>query len=487
MSSHRLPRLWPALALACCMHDASAEDRALLISIADYQVPRFSLKGPRNDAQTFKTLLRESLRFKDQQIKVLQDNAATKAGILAALDDWLVKGTAPGDRVVLYYSGHGEQMDDDNHDETDGKDEAIIAYDAADNTDDKSHWVSDDEINQRIAELKGRQILAVIDSCHSGTLTRGVSGKRDAKRPDWNPTRSAGTPEPMDKVHQQEGGFLDGADNLIAFFAVAPNQLAIDDGTAPAHSVFTDALAQGANGKADQDGNGWVSYTELLDYTRRRTADYCQANKNSEACETHPSPMLEMAPARLSLVFNNFGEPDDVLLPAPTPAIATDILAHEGGATLNLAMAPGQTVPLGSEVSYRFSSDKPGKLVLFDINPKGKITQIYPNRHMLRDPHNLAWVNANDPLRIPGGEMKFKLRATGETGGGKIVAVLVEDQAVETDDLIRLSDSTFRVIDNPAAWLGQLRARLNAAFHEKDGGNRAIAWSMAAIDYTVTP
>lgn len=487
-------RLWPALLLSACLPAAWAEDRALLISIADYQVPEFSLQGPRNDANTFKALLRDKLMFKDGQIKILQDGEATKAGILAAIDDWLVQGTAKGDRVVLYYSGHGEQMPDDNGDESDGKDEAILPYDTAANTDDRENWVRDDEISQRVARLKGREVLAVFDSCHSGTVTRGLFEYDDAKRPRWSEaggTRSAPTPS-LDRVHQQEGGFIDGGGDTLAFFAVAPNQDAIDDKTEPVHSVFTDALARGARGEADYNGDRQISYAELLAFTRSRANEYCKAHQGSKACSTNPTPQFAVDDSRLIADFLAFGQPA-ITLAAASPATVTDTLVHAGGAALGLTMfvegkplQDGDTVKLKKTVSYRFTTHKDGKLVLFDINAKGKISQLYPNRYMADDPHNLAVVYAGRPLDIPA-EMKFTLRASGETGPGKIVAVLVEDKDIKTDDLIRLSEGNFRVIENPTEWLGQLSARLNQIFHEPDGKNRAIAWSMTSVNYTIVP
>ncbi len=504
-------RLWPILWLSACCLPALAwgEDRALLISIADYQVPRFALQGPHNDAQTFKTLLKDKLMFKDSQIKILQDSEATKVGILAALD-YLVKATGKGDRVVLYYSGHGEQMPDDNNDEIDGKDEALLPYDTAENPKDQTNWVRDDEISQRVAQLADRKVLAVFDSCHSGTVTRGAFDYDDAKRPNWGATRSAAEPI-LDKAHQQEGGFIDGGGNVIALFAVAPNQEAIDDRAEPVHSVFTEALVTGAKGAANLDGDKILSYNELLEFTRIRTSEYCKNHKNSKACANNPSPMFEMDSSLLSTNFLEFGQSSAVNFAAP--ANATDALAHQGDATLSLTMQvsgetlpEGGTVQLGKTVSYRFSTDHAGRLVIFDVDATGKLTQLFPYPVPDGAPPECQkslkladWVPANKGLNLPDNCMGMRLTAQEPTGPGKVVAVLIEDAEVDTEDLIALQRELSRPGDskgqqaqglseqaNGGQWMQDLRVRLNAIIHQQDGKNRAARWSIATASYAIT-
>ena len=54
---------------------------------------------------------------------------ADRAGILAALD-WLIEVSAADDVVVLHYSGHGDQLTDNDGDELDGYDEVLVPYGA---------------------------------------------------------------------------------------------------------------------------------------------------------------------------------------------------------------------------------------------------------------------------------------------------------------------------------------------------------------------
>jgi len=497
------------LLLAFAPPAVQSGDRALLIGINKYEDTRIpSLKGTANDLQDFRTMLIQQLHFKESEILPLENEKATHDSILNAIDDWLVKGSAPGDRVVLYYSGHGEQTPDTNGDEDDKLDEALVAHDADLIT--HKNYVLDDEINLKIQALKGREVLAVIDSCHSGTVTRGLSDESyaDAKTPgpvglkalssdgrgvgersalDDSSALSIGgiSRGEQDKAHQTEGNFLTPAPQLTAFFAVSPKQLALEnklDREHP-HGVFTGAFVEGVNGKGDKDGDGRVSFAELLDYVRVLSEEYCQANKSK--CTEGLTPNMETDSSKAGQDFLSFGLPVNHPAPIEVTDLADSLLAHTSHAQLSLRMLPGQSIALKQELGYEFSADHDGKLVLFDINTQGKVTQIFPNRYTPKNKYHLAWVYAHRPVAIPG-HLDFKLRAVGETGKGKLVAVLIEDD-VDTDDLIQLSSDPFRVIDNPTQWLAKLSERLNKAFHEPDGKNRAIRWSMTSLDYEITP
>lgn len=59
------------------------------------------------------------------RINTLTDKHATKKNIIQALQH-LIKQLKAGDDVCLHFSCHGQQMEDDNGDEADELDEALI-------------------------------------------------------------------------------------------------------------------------------------------------------------------------------------------------------------------------------------------------------------------------------------------------------------------------------------------------------------------------
>ena len=138
------------------LHGEPRGDRALVIGIGRYLTPDNNLPGSVNDAHIVRDLLSKHLGFESNQIRVLTDEQATRRAILGGIRDWLVAGTRPGARALLYYSGHGSYLSDDNGDEYDGTDEALVPHD--------ERYIRDDEIRTLFTELRGRQAYLIIDS-----------------------------------------------------------------------------------------------------------------------------------------------------------------------------------------------------------------------------------------------------------------------------------------------------------------------------------
>ena len=100
---------------------------------------------------------------------------------------------------MIHYSGHGQQIFDDNGEEIDGKDEALVPYDAwvrYNNNYKGEHHFRDDELGSYITKFRNKlsangQLLLLLDSCHSGSSTRGGKsrGSEAVFAPsDWKPS-----------------------------------------------------------------------------------------------------------------------------------------------------------------------------------------------------------------------------------------------------------------------------------------------------------
>jgi hypothetical protein len=180
-----------AIGLSTAAH--SETRRALLIGIDHYAPPagatlpvstaghspdsRFAsgatwtdLNGPLVDVLSMQVLLKQSFGFQD--LRVLDEQQATRQGILAAIDQ-LVTDTHPGDLVVFYFAGHGSQrldtLSSKNH-----LDETIVPTDAWKGTED----IRDKELALRFDKIvygKHAHLTAIYDSCHSGTMARGIT------------------------------------------------------------------------------------------------------------------------------------------------------------------------------------------------------------------------------------------------------------------------------------------------------------------------
>ena len=158
---------------------AQAQNKlALVIGIGDY--PEESgwcqIHGD-NDIAIVTEMLEEN-GF--EQVQILSNKAATKQGIMDALDD-LAKKATRGDVVYIHFSGHGQQITDLDGDEPDGYDEAWIPYDACKDYSVKykgQNHILDDELFDFLNQLRAKvgdkgKIIVVSDACHSGSGSRG--------------------------------------------------------------------------------------------------------------------------------------------------------------------------------------------------------------------------------------------------------------------------------------------------------------------------
>ncbi len=163
-----------------------AEKRALIIAIGNYPTEKTGIKkiNAVNDIPLVKnTLLNQG--FKVENILVLKDDQATKAGVVRAFND-LISRSISDDNIVISFSAHGQQIQDNNGDELDGFDEAIPCYDAqvkwSSTYHGQNHFL-DDEINVFLNQLRKKigmkgDVLMLVDCCHSGSITRGTETTR---------------------------------------------------------------------------------------------------------------------------------------------------------------------------------------------------------------------------------------------------------------------------------------------------------------------
>ena len=161
---------------------ANAEKYALIIAIGDYpKKTGWKDISSENDVPLIQQTLQHQ-NFKDENITILINEQATFKGITGAFDDLLNNKIKEGDIVVIHFSGHGQQIFDNQEDEEiDGKDEALVPYDAwvkyTHNYKGENHF-RDDLLGNYIAQFRNvlkqdGQLLFLLDSCHSGSSTRG--------------------------------------------------------------------------------------------------------------------------------------------------------------------------------------------------------------------------------------------------------------------------------------------------------------------------
>ena len=116
--------------LILCLYQTVAQttNHALLVSVGDY--PEYTgwakLKAVNDTWLMRNTLLLQG--FQANNIHTLVDAEVTRQRILEAIYQQLTLRVRPGDVAIFHFSGHGQQVQDDNGDEIDGLDEALVPY-----------------------------------------------------------------------------------------------------------------------------------------------------------------------------------------------------------------------------------------------------------------------------------------------------------------------------------------------------------------------
>lgn len=525
--SPRPRRRWPAalavpaitLALALGVGlltppTARAADRALLIGIDDYQFDALDLPphSSTRDAHALADLARDHMGFPADGIRVLENQEATHDGILRAIDTWLIQGTRPGDRVMLAYSGHGTHMDDDNNDEADGQDEALVPWDTGLDpaTGRPVNLLRDDLLHQRLAMLADRDVLVLVDSCHSGTMTRASTDPDD---PDRVITRDAiglrealmragvsmGTNETGGRT-RAAGPTTSGADgdglvpiesmsHARVFSASAAHEVAyVDPRLTPEQGVFTRALiAAVAEGAADSNKNGILSNAEVLMYLRRESQRFCRRTRQCPSL----TPTLETASALIGRDFRSGAKASD------REQATTDRLAAPPSADLTLSIEPTDTARLGDHVRFHVTSSIDGHLVVLDMNAAGEVVQLYPNMFS-RAAGDANTIGAGQTITIPDESYGFVFQAQPPVGQGTLVAI-VSSAPLVLDGLLEENNQLGTIAD-PDAYVDRLAAALlagGAAPAEGGGASTGttgkpssgggLSWGYTTAAYAIEP
>jgi secreted trypsin-like serine protease len=472
-------------------------DRALLVGIDQYQNPNFNLKGSVNDVRNMRQLLIETLRFRPEQVMTLTDAQATRANILKAFDDWLIRDSAPGARVFFFMSSHGAQVPDLNGDEEDGLDETLVPYDTRLETQNGKkvllNQIIDDEIDELLKRIADRKVTVVVDACHSGTGTRGLDGIAPgtakclcAVLDDYDP-RALVMADRGGQLHSTRSaapkqGFVERRDNVVAWSAVNDGQLALVDTESPEpQSVFTRrfiaGVTQGAAG-----GDGAMSHARLLDYVRTQSQDYC--SRHQKECPAGLSPQLE---ARRELL------PVDVVTgrpPARPQDVPQNVLVHDNSAGVSVDFVQGSELRIGAAAQFRVRTQQPGYLVLLDVSPDGKVTQVFPNARSLATPtgarRSANLVTPDRPLLVPDPGNPYaglEYRIDPPSGDGRLIAILSKEpiRAVAVPELPTTLDG-----DAGSTFVAQIAEEL---LREPviAGRVQKREWSVAQTPYRINP
>ncbi len=216
------------------------DSHALVIGINQYAAwPKLSHAV--RDAQAVRESLVSRFGFKADNVTLLTDGEATRANILRALNERFgdAKRVKRDDRVFVFFAGHGSTRKLPS-----GREVGYIVPVDAGLNDLQADAIAMPQLQEVAEAITAKHALFIIDACYSGLgLTRAGSAAADSNFARTNARR-------IGRQMMTAGG----ADQQVA-----------DDGPG-GHSVFTWTLLQALNGKADLNGDGLITATELAAY-----------------------------------------------------------------------------------------------------------------------------------------------------------------------------------------------------------------------------
>ncbi len=219
------------------------KSHAVVVGINDYKSwPKLSYAV--NDAKAVREVLVSKFLFPPENVTLLLDHEATRERILTALGDTMGDGARVqrDDRLFVFFAGHGTTRQLPN-----GKSLGYIVPVDADAKNLQGTAISMSNFEDISDEVPAKHIFFAMDACYSGlALTRGAA-----------PAQSGDVGRYLAEVTRRttrEVLTAGGADEQVS--DRGPN----------GHSIFTWTLLQGLEGRADLNGDGYVTGSELGAY-----------------------------------------------------------------------------------------------------------------------------------------------------------------------------------------------------------------------------
>lgn len=371
-----------------------------------------SLPGARRD-EINASQLADLLSFDRGAVSFLKDEQLTREGMLNALKSFAAS-VRPGDRVLIYYSGHGTSFK--NQDQCE---QALLSYD--------NKPVSASDLSQTLdlaRQTAGRWIV-IMDACHSGGVADRLAVPRggqattsESLRPKFKPVDACSIPGNSKlwqaRLGQRGAELVQGHETFIA--ASASDEVAIDsDEGGLATLALIDCLSS--------------SQTER-DLNAIRLCSQAKLDARLASSQSYYPHHLQLIgntvrPASSSIKRHSFVEwialLEQLSRRASKPWVST------------LSMSTNR-VPLdGAPVPISIQSNRTGFARVYVIHEEsGEMHTIFPEADL---PFQ---VQPDTMIRLP-----VELSANGKPGGGRLFAVLTQTQEQQTvvQQWLRAADS----------------------------------------------
>ncbi|MBD2343630.1 caspase family protein [Anabaena subtropica] len=207
-----------------------------------------------DDAVGFADILKDAERcaYPPEQVHLLTKEQANREGILAALDQ-LAQSTTSDSTVIVYFSGHGYQVNSPI-----GEVYYLMPF-GYDQTKLHKTAISGTEFITKLQAISAKKLLVLLDCCHAG-------GLGDTSKLGYEAEKAPLPPEAQALFNQGKGRV-----------AIASSQADEKSLAGRPYSAFTLALIEALAGKGVSQKDGYVRVADLAMYARevvpRRTRD----------------------------------------------------------------------------------------------------------------------------------------------------------------------------------------------------------------------
>jgi tetratricopeptide (TPR) repeat protein len=262
-----------------------AKTWAVVAGISKYENIR-GLNFADKDAQAFYNYLVNTdggPRLKPGQVKLLLNEKALSTEIYGALD-WLKESVKPNDRVIFYFSGHG-----DVEKKGDSQEGYLLAYNSPKAAYATSGTVGvkylQQYLDRYISQNKAQCVILIADACRAGKL--------------------AGTNEGAQLTTQSLGRNKN--KQIIKILSAQENEVSFE-GSKWGGGVFTYYLLKGIEGLANANSDNVITTSELAAYLPLKVA-FATANAQHPQIDGNPSlPLFTFNANRLKVASEEKSE-----------------------------------------------------------------------------------------------------------------------------------------------------------------------------------
>lgn len=247
LDSLGLPRISKSF---CAYHNPHAQQmrygrrHAFVVGISDYRNDNvIDLPSAVDDARSLAAVLDTLYHF--DEIDTLYNDAAT----FAALDKFFADGlsnAAPGELIVIYFSGHGDKRGDSAA----SSQGFLMPWDAT--IESSSGRITMDFLKGHLRATQAADVLCIFDACFSGTSIES--------RPDV-------TFELLPRRVNYDSLYAETSKRAANLLTAATRSEQAVDG------LFTPRLVQGLLGPADCNDDGYITSAELALYVQQYVGD----------------------------------------------------------------------------------------------------------------------------------------------------------------------------------------------------------------------